>query len=151
MMTTPIEDFPNGFGNPKEVFSPIFEATHTYKAKGLEEYHMFYEVRSRDGIRHFGLAVAEHPGGPWVIRDDRWAAGEHLKYDPGVTKWTEEVSHGELLRTGYDQKLEYDPENPKILIQGLCLDYYRKHLKEKKSYSEIIWTLGLIEKENPGL
>ena len=37
---------------------------------------------------------------------------------PGVEPWTDNVSHGELLRDGYDQTLTVDPGHLRLLFQG---------------------------------
>lgn len=57
-----------------------------------------------------------------------------------VDRWTDVVSHVELLRCGCDEKLEVDPTNLKMLFQGV-LDKDR----EGKAYGEIPWKLGLLE------
>ena len=64
-----------------------------------------------------------------------------LRYPPNIAVWTEEVSHGEFIRTGYDQKLEYNPLQTSILIQGLLK---RQH---KGPYTKLPWYLGIIKKQ----
>lgn len=138
-MTTPLADFPHGFAAPKVVFEPVHEAVHLYKAAGKPEYHMLYEMRTDEDIRHFELATAPHPLGPWRIASETYAAGAQLRFAPGEEKWSEEVSHGEFLRTGYDQRLEYDSGHPRLLIQGLLVNSHRG------AYSDLSWKLGLIQ------
>ena len=58
----------------------------------------------------------------------------------GAFRWTDVISHGELLRSGYDEKLEVDPADLRFLFQGV-LDKDR----QDKSYGEIPWKLGLLE------
>jgi hypothetical protein len=53
------------------------------------------------------------------------------------------VSHGEVLRSGCDQRMEYDPENFKWLIQGIT----RADLKGP--YAMLPWHLGIMEKTTP--
>jgi endo-1,4-beta-xylanase len=60
--------------------------------------------------------------------------------DHPENRWTDCVSHGELLRTGFDQRLEVDPTRLRFLIQGV-LDSDR----EGKKYGEIPWRLGMLE------
>ena len=141
-MTTDLADFPNGFANPRRVFGPVHEAVHVYKAKGLDRYHMFYETRvpGAEDLRHWGLAVAEHPLGPWRKVTDEFATGKQLVYPAGTQKWTEEVSHGEVIRTGYDERLEYDPKAPMLLIQGL------RKSEHRGEYPDLPWRLGVIHK-----
>jgi hypothetical protein len=139
VQSTSLKDFPNGFGNPRKVFSGIHEAVHIYKVKDKPEYHMLYELNIK-GERSFGLAAAKHLPGPWKKITDQYAAGAQLKYPPNATVWTEEVSHGEFIRTGCDQRLEYNPEQVKFLIQGL------RKKQHQGPYTQLPWKLGIIEK-----
>ena len=139
VQTTSLKDFPKGWSNPRKVFSGIHEAVHIYKVRDKPEYHMIYELNIK-GERSFGLASAETLPGPWKKITDRYAAGPQLKYPPNAKVWTEEVSHGELIRTGCDQHLEYNPQNTQFLIQGLLK---RDH---QGPYPQRPWKLGIIKK-----
>lgn len=141
VMDTELALFPQGFANPRPVFSPVHEAVHVYKVSGASEYHMVCEYREDKDIRHFGLAVAPHPLGPWKIREEQYAAGGQLAYPPGAARWTEEVSHGEAIRIGHDQRLEYDAVQPRLLIQGLPEGAHTG------PYPSLPWALGLIERQ----
>jgi hypothetical protein len=44
-----------------------------------------------------------------------------------------------LIRSGYDQKLEVDPENLMFLFQGVT-----DEKKRGKKYGEIPWSLGIL-------
>ena len=125
LRTTSLDAFPNGWSKAKKVFDGVTEAVHVYKVKGRNEYHMIYEL-NRDGIRSFGLATAK------ILEP----AGDS-------PSWTEMVSHGEAIRTGYDQRMEYDPEGCRWLIQGI--------LKRdvKGDYGRLPWRLGIIRKKEP--
>ena len=57
--------------------------------------------------------------------------------------WTDSFSHGELLRTSYDQDLAVDPANLQFLVQGVG-----DQEQSGKKYGEIPWRLGLLESEN---
>ena len=139
-MECPLTEFPHGFANPREVFAPVHEAVHIYRNTADGRYHMLYETRIRKDIRRFGLAVAKSLGGPWrdVTRD--YATGAMLRFPEGVSRWTGEVSHGEMLRVGYDHRLEYDVRESRFLIQGMREE---AHTGE---YSELTWRLGVIER-----
>lgn len=138
--STALEDFPHGWGPASAVLDQIHEAVHVYKVQNSEKYHLIYEL-NHDGIRSFGLAEAEHLSGPWQKVNENYANGRLLHYNSGQEKWTDMVSHGEIIRSGNDQFLEYDPENTQILIQGILSS------KLKQDYADISWKLGLI-KEN---
>ena len=53
---------------------------------------------------------------------------------------TSSFSHGELLRSGHDEKLEVDPAELRFLFQGVS-DAARKG----KAYGDIPWQLGILE------
>lgn len=140
VMTTLLEDFPEGFGDARPVFGPVHEAVHVYAVDGKKEYHLLYEIQSPGDLRHFGLASASHPLGPWSVVNESYASGRQLRYAPGVAVWTEEVSHGEFLRSGYDQRMEYNPASPRLLVQGLLVQEHRG------PYPLLPWRLGLLER-----
>ena len=135
-----LEDFPQGWGEPKTVYSDIHEAVHIYKVRDKTEFHMVYEL-NKGGLRSFGLAMAPHPEGPWRKVTDEYATGDQLECGGGGA-WTEMVSHGEALRSGYDEKMEYDAENCRWLIQGI--------MKKDKdgAYPSLPWKLGVIGLKN---
>jgi hypothetical protein len=137
-MTTRIRDFPRGFGNSRKVFSGVHEAVHIYKVKGRTEFHLFYETSGADGLRGYGLAAAQHLLGPWSRITDDFANGDRLRYQNHSEKWTEEVSHGEMVRSAHNQKMEYDPSKPEFLIQGLLT------AEHTGTYPDLPWKLGLI-------
>ena len=55
-------------------------------------------------------------------------------------EWTANISHGELLRVGVDERLEVDPAHLRFLFQGASDSEYRGH-----AYAAIPWRLGLLE------
>lgn len=134
--STSLGDFPGGWSEGRIVYKNIHEAVHVYKVWGHREFHMFYEL-NHNNVRSFGCAKAEHPEGPWTKVTDEYATGDQLVYTG--SRWTEMISHGEVLRSGYDEKLEYDPQNCRWLIQGI--------LKKDKDlpYPSLPWKLGVIE------
>jgi hypothetical protein len=144
VMTTSIADFPRGFSDTREVFSPVHEAVHIYRVTSSGKYHMFYELRAPDrGFRQYGLAVAESLAGPWRKISDDLATGQQLRYANGVSRWTDEVSHGEVIRAGHNQLLEYDPARTRVLMQGLLSG---EHVGP---YTGLQWKLGIIEASRP--
>ncbi|MBM4031296.1 MAG: hypothetical protein FJ291_05860 [Planctomycetes bacterium] len=60
----------------------------------------------------------------------------------GEFQWTDNISHGELLRDGRDQRLDVDPAHLRFLFQGV-LDRDR----QGKNYGQIPWRLGLLGPE----
>jgi len=140
--STRLADFPHNWGTANEVFADVHEAAHIYKVKDHAQYHMIYERNTPQG-RCYGLATADTLRGPWKKSTDQYATGEQLQDGEGGKKWTEMVSHGEALRSGYDQRLEYDPAEGRWLIQGILRS--DSHLP----YPTLPWQLGIITKTLP--
>lgn len=137
--STKLEDFPNGWSKGRKVFEGIHEAVHVYKVKDRSEFHMIYEL-NHSSMRSFGLASATHLEGPWKKVTERYATGEQLRNTDKTEKWTDLVSHGELLRSGYKQTLEYEPRGCKWLIQGIVKEDSEGH------YPSLPWKLGIMSK-----
>ena len=140
---TRLVDFPHGWNKPKVVLTAdIFEASHTYKVKGRDQFFTLVEAQAGDR-RYFKAYTADRLDGEWKPLADTWdvpfAGLKNL--DAGKAgPWTANVSHGELLRAGTDERLEVDPTNVKLLFQGVS-DADRKG----KKYGDIPWRLGLLE------
>ena len=137
--STSIEKFPDGWNEGKEVLRGIHEAVHVYRVKGRNGFHMIYELNN-EGVRSFGLATAKDIEGPWQKATDNYATGDQLKTVGKLNTWAEMVSHGELLRSGYNEQMEYDPKGCRCLIQGIL----KKN--SKMPYSSLPWRLGIISK-----
>ena len=54
------------------------------------------------------------------------------------------VSHGEAIRSGYTERMEYDPNNCRWLIQGILKK------DSKGPYPSLPWKLGIIKKVEAG-
>merc|ERR1712176_1588199 len=117
--STKLAEFPLGWSSARLAFEPVHEASHVYKSVRRNEYHMIYEMRTPTSGRSFGLARADHLDGPWSRVTDDYAKPNQMIVASDVAPWTDLISHGELIRSGYDQRLEYDPSEGTWLIQGL--------------------------------
>jgi len=138
---TKLADFPHGWGKLDVVLQgDIFEASHTYRLKGLDKYLTIVEAQA-PGRRYYKAYLAGTLDGTWSpladTRDKPFAspvntrdAGEH---------WTDSFSHGELLRDGFDQTLTVDPAQIKLLFQGVS-----DQEMAGKVYGQIPWRLGII-------
>lgn len=140
---TPLAEFPLGWNEPRVVLEgDIFEASHTYKIKGQEKYLTVVEAQGTGGRRYYKAYTAGRLDGEWKPLADSaekpFASPKNVIQPEG--KWTDSFSHGELLRSGIDERLEVDPANLKFLYQGVS-DADRAG----KAYGEIPWRLGLLK------
>jgi hypothetical protein len=136
---TKIGDFPNGFGDPVIAMQDktnkynLYEASNVYKVKGRSEYLAIIEAIGPTAFRFFRSWTAPSLTGPWTALADTWdnpfAGQSNVTFDNGVTPWTSDISHGELLRDGYDETLTIDACKLQYLYQGMdpaksSLPYY---------------------------
>jgi hypothetical protein len=140
---TPLASFPHSWSEPVLVLdADIFEASHTYKLKGQEKYLTLIEAENGHGWRYYKAYLADHLDGIWTplaaTKDEAFASMRNVEHPAG--RWTDAISHGELLRAGVDEKLEVDPAGLRFLIQGVS-DPDRRG----KEYGAIPWKLGLLE------
>lgn len=141
-LRTKIGDFPRGFGEcTLALRAEIFEASHTYRLKGQDKYLTIVEVNGR---RYYKAYVAERLDGRWTPVADTaakpFAGWKNVRPAAGVEPWTDNISHGELLRDGVDQTLTVDPARLRMVFQGM-LDRDKKG----KAYGGFPWRLGLLE------
>ncbi len=140
-LSTPLDQFPRGFGNCELALqAKIFEASHTYKLRGRDQYLTIIE---ENGRRYYKAYVADRLDGEWApIADSAehpFAGWSNIRPAPGVEPWTDNVSHGELVRNGYDETLTVDPDNLCFVFQGIW-DREKQGLK----YGQFPWRIGLL-------
>ena len=138
---TKLEDFPRGFDHCELALrAKIFEASHTYKLKGMDKY---LTVIEENGRRYYKAYVADRLDGEWTpiadTADKPFASWKNIRPAPGVKRWTDNVSHGELIRAGVDQTLTVDPKNLRFVFQGM-LDAD----KSGKGYGQFSWRIGML-------
>lgn len=138
---TSLEDFPKGFGHCEVALqAKIFEASHTYKLKGLDQYLTIVE---ENGRRYYKAYLADRLDGKWTPLADTaqrpFAGWTNVRPGPGVEPWTDNISHGELLRDGCDQTLTVDPASLRLLFQGM----FDKD-KSGVGYGQFQWRLGIL-------
>jgi len=139
-----LEQFPSGnWTEPKVVLQgDIFEASHTYRLKGLDKYLTIIEAVGDKGRRYQKAYVAETLDGVWLPladSEERPFAGMANVAD-AAEHWTDSISHGEMLRAGFDEHLEIEPDNLRYLFQGAA-DKQRAGI----DYGRIPWRLGILE------
>jgi len=138
---TRLEDFPRGFDHcTLALEAKIFEASHTYKIKGQGQY---VTVIEENGRRYYKAYVADRLDGEWKPLADRaerpFAGWTNIRPAPGVEPWTDNISHGELVRDGIDQTLVIDPGELRFVFQGM-LD----RDKARKGYGQFQWRIGML-------
>jgi hypothetical protein len=141
-MWTTQDEFPLGFRDCKLALkADIFEASHTYLLKGLGRYLTIVEANS-GGKRHFKAYLAERLDGEWTPLKDSWSepfAGEmNVRPAAGMKLWADNISHGELIRDGYDERLMVDPGDLRLLFQGAW------EKDKEDGYGAIPWRIGIL-------
>ncbi len=143
---TKIEDFPKGMSEPEVIIEgrrfDVFEGSMTYKIKGTDKYITLVEAIGP--ARYYRAWIADHLNGDWteVTNANTWdtpfAGINNVSFTEGVEAWTKDISHGELLRDGYDETMTIDPNNLQLLFQG-------RYPSSGGRYELLPYRLGLLK------
>jgi endo-1,4-beta-xylanase len=144
---TPLAKFPYGWSTPVVVLEDaeagrVFEASNVYKLAGGSQYLALIEAfdNSSGYKRYFRSWTAERLEGPWTpLHEDGtspFAGATNVSFvgEP----WTRDISHGEMIRAGYDETLTIDGTKLQYLYQGF------DPAAPAKDYNAIPWRLGLL-------
>jgi hypothetical protein len=150
---TAIGSFPQGFSEPVAVMQAanagdLFESAKVYTLEGLNQYLMIVEAMGPSGTRYYRSFIAPSLDGSLTpisganSWQDPFAGINDVTFNAGVGNWTNDISHGELLRVGYDETMTIDPANLQFLYQGV------NPANNAPNYSQIPYQLGLLTRTN---
>ncbi|MET7657130.1 non-reducing end alpha-L-arabinofuranosidase family hydrolase [Streptomyces sp. NPDC005486] len=144
---TTVGQFPNGFTNTvialQDSKNALFEASNVYKVQGSNQYLLLVEAIGSDGRRYFRSWTAASLAGSWTqlaaSESNPFARANNVSFPAGA--WTRDVSHGEMIRAGYDQTLTIPACRLQYLYQGL-------NPSAGGDYNLLPWRLGLLTQTN---
>lgn len=143
---TELSKFPHGWNAPRVVLeTDIFEAGHVYRLKGRAQYLAIIEAQN-GSRRYYKAFLADRLDGTWrplaADRERPFLGPQNVVFE-GPT-WCQSFSHGELLRDGYDERMEVLPDRLAMIFQGVS-----DQEMAGKPYGEIPWKLGLARQQLP--
>jgi endo-1,4-beta-xylanase len=145
---TSIDAFPSGFSEPVVVLSDanagrVFEGSNVYRMKGTNQYLALIEAfdQTSSGRRYYRSWIADSLDGPWLPWQASgsypFASARNVTFDG--TPWTNDISHGEMVRASYDETLTVDLCDAQYLFQGAD-----PTADNGGDYNKIPWHLGLL-------
>jgi hypothetical protein len=144
---TSLANFPNGMSQPVIALQDsnrynLFEVSNVYKVQGKDEYLLIVEALGSRG-RYFRSWTSSSPGGSWTplaaAESSPFAGANNVTFSGNA--WTTDISHGEMIRAGYDHTLTISPCKMQYLYQG-------RDPNSGGDYNTLPWKLGLLTRTN---
>ncbi|MFJ8593422.1 non-reducing end alpha-L-arabinofuranosidase family hydrolase [Streptomyces sp. NPDC093598] len=144
---TTVGQFPGGFTNTviaaRDSKYALFEASNVYKVQGSNQYLLLVEAIGSDGRRYFRSWTTTSLAGSWTplaaSESNPFARANNVTFPSGA--WTRDISHGEMIRAGYDQTLTIPACRLQYLYQGM-------NPNAGGDYNLLPWRLGLLTQTN---
>ncbi|WP_437818109.1 non-reducing end alpha-L-arabinofuranosidase family hydrolase [Sorangium sp. So ce1078] len=141
-----IDNFPNFDGYEVVMTAPsaglLFEASNVYKVDGTNKYLLLVEAFD-NSPRFFRSWTSESLDGPWApladTKTNPFAGPANVTFDGA--DWTDDISHGELIRSGHDEKMTINACNMQFLYQG-------RDPNVGGDYGKLPYKLGLLTLED---
>ncbi|HET9934376.1 MAG TPA: non-reducing end alpha-L-arabinofuranosidase family hydrolase [Polyangiaceae bacterium] len=111
----------------------LFEAVQVYTIQGSNKYLMIVEAQGN--ARYFRAWTATDLEGPWTLVTDNFAIKSNVTFS---TNWTNDISHGDLVRSSPDETFPVDPCNLQLVFQG------RDPKANVSDYGLLPYKLGLL-------
>jgi hypothetical protein len=113
-----IDQFPSEFQGATDsgiqgTTQNLFEAVQVYAIKGSNKYLMIVEAQGN--ARYFRAWTASDLEGPWTLLTDAFASKANVTF---TSSWTNDISHGDIIRQNPDETFTIDPCNLQLLFQG---------------------------------
>jgi hypothetical protein len=115
----------------------LFEAANVYKVEGSAKYLLTVEAYAP---RYFRAWTSTSLDGPWTALADQqsapFAGAANVSFDG--SRWTNDISHGEMIRAGHDETMAISACHMQYLYQGVAPQ------SGSPAYEQLPYRLGLL-------